>query len=202
VKSLLIACAAVLVSAGLAVAAPRTPPKVRPYTGIGVMLVSIDDAQSDPLYLYDEPSLSRRDRLNLNAIPPYEWIFGSGSTTLPIIVSARKGNWVRVVYDDAGREAWLNPARKIAYHSWNSFFKLHVSRLLPGLQNKFYQLYQLPEKNILATLAPTQSFKVLRIDNDWAQVMLDQYTIGWLRWRDEDGRLLIGILTALQAVQP
>jgi hypothetical protein len=40
---------------------------------------------------------------------------------------------------------------------------------------------------------PKLSFKVLKLDGDWALMMPDQSTLGWLRWRDEDGRLLISV---------
>jgi hypothetical protein len=184
-------------------AAQQSPPKIRPYAGIGVLHVSIDDtSRSAPLYLYDEPGLSRRAVLDHSSIPPYEWIFGTGSMTLPLIVAARKGTWLKVVYDDAGREAWINPPRSIRFRPWNTFFKMHVSRMLPGLQKRYYQLYQTPGQTVMATLAVTQIFKVLRLENDWAQVVADQDTLGWVRWRDDDGKLLIGIATQLQDLQP
>ena len=204
-KSLWLACFFVLFGLVLSDAAPLPSPKprLRPYVGIGVLLVSISDTeQADPLYLYDEPALSRQGTLNLSAIPPFEWIFGTGTTSLPLIVAARRGAWLRVAYDDAGREAWLNPDRRNAYLTWNSFLKVHVCRMLPGLQKKYYQLYQLPGKHNLAVLSVTQSFKVLRLENDWAQIVPDQNTIAWVRWRDEDGRLLMGITTPLRMEQP
>lgn len=202
-RYLWIACCLLLVLSGAASAAPSSAPKMRPYTGIGILLVTINEPdQSDPLYLYDEPALSRRDLLNLSAIPPYEWIFGTGTTTLPLIVTARKGAWLRVAYDDAGREAWLNPGRRHVHHSWNQFFKLHVSRMLPGLQKRHYQLYQQPGNTVLATLSVSQVFKVVRLENDWAQIVPDLTMMGWVRWRDEDGRLLMGIVTPLPELQP
>jgi hypothetical protein len=33
-------------------------------------------------------------------------------------------------------------------------------------------------------------------------VLSDQNSLGWLRWRDEDGRLLIGVSSAPQAMHP
>jgi hypothetical protein len=161
-----------------------------------------DTEQSDSLSLYDEPALSRRGSLNLGAVPPFEWIFGSGSTLLPMVVVARKGTWLRVAYDDAGRESWLNSSRKNVYMPWDSFFKMHVCRMLPGLQKKYYQLYQFPGKNGLTVVLTGQSFKALRLDNDWAQILLDQTTLGWIRWRDDDGRLLMGISTPLSGMPP
>jgi hypothetical protein len=186
-----------------AVAAPSGPPEIRPYTGIGILILPVTGNDlGDPLILYEEPGLSRLGSLNTGKIPRNEWIFGASAGVLHLIVTGRKGLWLRVVYDDAGREAWLNPARTGTYQTWDFFMKDHVSRLLPGLQKKYYQLYQRPDKALLATLTTGQFFKVLQMENDWAMVLSDRNALGWLRWRDEDGRLLIGVISAPQRMQP
>lgn len=190
----------------LAVSAPcsasAAAPRMRPYTGIGILLHPVErDSLNDPVPLYEEPGLSRLGTLNPDRIPKYDWIFGT-QPAAPLIVTARKGPWLRVAYDDAGREAWLSPVRPGAFTSWDFFLKDHVSRLLPGLQKKYYQIYQHPDRTILATLTASQYLKVLRLENDWAMVLTDRNSLGWLRWRDEDGRLLIGISSTPQVMQP
>lgn len=197
--SLLILCLAV----HAAFAAPSPPPKMRPYTGIGMLILPVAaNDLNDPLPLYEEPGLARLGSLNPGRIPSYDWIFGTASSAKPLIVTGRKGPWLRVAYDDAGREAWLKPTRLGAFQSWDFFLKDHVSSLLPGLQKKYYQLYQHPGQTVMAQLTARQFFKVLRLDNDWAMVMYDQNTLGWLRWRDEDGRLLIGVSSVPRVTQP
>ncbi len=177
--------------------AATTPPRMRPYAGIGVLVLAIgsgtEDEQPEPFRLYQEPAIARIGDLKVSGVPPYEWIFGVNSQTVPLIVTARKGNWLRVNYDDAGREAWLSQGRRGAFQPWDLFLKRQSAHLLPGLQKKFYGLFQQPGTGTLATLTPKQFFRVLRLDNDWAMVVLDQSTLGWLRWRDEDGRLLLGL---------
>jgi hypothetical protein len=113
--------------------------------------------------------------------------------SIPLIVTARKGGWLKVCYDDAGREAWIDPQRRGTFQSWDQFMKGQMSRLLPGLLKQYYQLYKEPDRNPLSTLTTLQRFKVLKLEDDWFMVMSDQKTIGWLRWRDEDGRLLVGV---------
>ncbi|MBK5277092.1 MAG: hypothetical protein JJE30_18855 [Desulfuromonadales bacterium] len=193
----------ILCVATLAGAASAAPPKMRPYTGIGILLLPAANSDpNDPLPLYAEPGLSRQGSLNPTKIPAYNWIFGAYSSTSPLIVMGRKGSWLRVTYDDAGREAWMNPVRPVSFQSWETFFKGQVVSLLPGLQKKYLQLYLLPDMAAITSLTPRQFFKVLRMENDWAMVMLDQNSLGWLRWRDEDGRLLIGVSSATAAVRP
>lgn len=176
-----------------------TPPpsqKMRPYAGIGILLLPIhNNDPGDPLLLYEEPALSRMGELNRTKIPVFDWILGQSSVTQPLIVMARKGSWLQVAYDDAGREAWLRPPRQLDLQTWDMFFKGHVSWLLPGLQKKYYQLFQQPGTAPLAALKVREPFRVLRLEDDWAMVLVQQNSLGWLRWRDEDGRLLIGVVT-------
>ncbi len=65
--------------------------------------------------------------------------------------------------------------------------------MLPGLRKLYYQVFrQAGKMPVTAPALPRQSFKVVKLEGDWALIMPDQDTLGWLRWRDEDGRLLVG----------
>lgn len=179
-------------SAGLAASVPR----MRPYTGIGLLVFSQSSSavHQDPrLPLYEEPGLSRLGVMNSSRQPGNEWIFGLSKGASPLIVSARKGEWLRIYYDDAGREAWIDPQDKGDFQTWEQFLKLRTGHLLPALQPRYYQLRQQPDGKLLGTVTPKQVFKVLRLENAWSMVLTEQSQIGWLRWRDEDGRLLFGL---------
>jgi hypothetical protein len=179
------------VSSAIAAAASTA---ARPYSGIGVLLLATyQDREADILeqaWLYREPAVSRQGPLNIASAPRYEAFFGTKNETRFLIVTARKGEWLRVVYDDAGREAWLPPRRSALFRPWDEFLKGQEGRLLPGLQKRYYQLFRQPGKEALATLTPKHSFRVVKLEHDWSLVMPDQNTLGWLRWRDDDGRLL------------
>ncbi len=173
-----------------------TPPRMRPYTGAGLLIFTQSGktlTQDLQLQLYEEPGLSRVGMLNDSRLSGNEWIFGLQEGTLPLIVFARKGDWLRVAYDEAGREAWVNPENKGCFQSWEQLLKRQTGYILPGLPLQYYKLRQYPGGKLLATLSPKQVFKVLTLENDWSMVLTDQSLIGWLRWRDEDGRLLVGI---------
>jgi hypothetical protein len=195
-KLLIVFVITLLTAVSTVAADPSIPRKMRPYVGIGILLLPLkNSAPAVHLPLYEEPALSRLGELNWTKIPAFDWIFGQSPVEQPLIVMARKGTWLRVTYDDAGREAWLNPPRQLPFKTWDQFFKGYVSRLLPGLQKKYYQVYRQPDVSPMAIFTSTQTFKVLQLENDWATVLVDQNELGWLRWRDEDGRLLIGIMT-------
>ncbi|MDU0457135.1 MAG: SH3 domain-containing protein [Geobacteraceae bacterium] len=171
------------------------PAKMRPYSGIGVVSFPASSANRDelPVHLYREPGLSRVGTLDSSKMSGNDWIFGNSTHGVRLIVMARKGDWLRVSYDDAGREAWIDPQRRGRFLPWDRFLKSHMSRMLPGLRKQYYQLFQQPERNPLVVLTPRHPFRVLRLDKEWAMVVSDQAGVGWLRWLDEDGRLTIGL---------
>ncbi len=189
VSLLLTVCVAI--SAGAAVTA--TP--MRPYAGIGVLFfVGLIPAEHEPLLLplYEEPGLLRVGVLNGATVSGVEWLFGSGEKSAPFIVTARKGGWFRILFDDAGHEGWVKPEEAGQYQAWDLFLKQHPCRLLPGLQPRYYRLLSMPNGDSIGTMQPRQQFRVLKRENDWVMVMVEPSRLGWLRWRDEDGRLLIG----------
>lgn len=197
----IVCCTLLIIS--VAASAAAALPKMRPYAGIGVLLLPTGGTSStEPLALYEEPALARLGELHSSKAPVFDWIFGASPALRPVVVMARKGLWLRVSYDDAGREAWLNPTRQMSFQTWDLFFKGNVSRMLPGLQKKYYQLFQQPDVQPLTLLTAQQQFKVLQLENDWAMVLIEQSTLGWLRWRDEDGRLVIGIVTEPKVLHP
>lgn len=192
-----------LILSGLVLAASLLfPPSLlaapmRPYAGIGVLLLATacDENGTAPsaLQLYHDPAIYRLGELEIAKIPGHEWIFGKEAQSVPLIVMARKGEWLRVVYDDAGREAWINPSRRGTYHPWDDFLKERSGRLLAGMQKRYYQLFREPGSGPLVTLPPRQSFAMTMLNGDWVRLAQpDQNLEGWLRWRDADGRLLIG----------
>lgn len=194
-RTVVIVLLALLLTAMLSVAFAANPPRMRPYAGIGVVIFSnIGRVQSTELQLpmYEEPGLSRVGILNNSRISGNEWVFGLYSATSPLIVSTRKGDWLRVFYDDAGREAWIEPQNKGQFQSWEHFLKMRPGHVLAGLPVQFYQLLQKPGGKLLATMTPKLAFKIVKVEQGWGMVLTEQSQLGWLRWRDNDGRLTVG----------
>jgi SH3-like domain-containing protein len=148
--------------------------------------------QESKLPLYEEPCLIRIGALDGSRLSGNEWIFDIQEGPYPLIVFARKGDWLRVVYDDSGRDAWIDPQNRGRFQAWEEFLRLQTGHLLPGLQPQYYLLQQEPGGQNVAKLTSKNVFKVLRVESVWCLVMIGQTQIGWLRWRDEDSRLLVG----------
>lgn len=167
---------------------------MRPYSGIGVLHLTIADL-ADNLLLYNEPGLQRSGTLSLKAVQELTtWLFGPGEE-LYLLVTARKDDWLRIECDDAGREAWMQKTRRLSYTPWALFLKGKAINFLRNAPKKQLQLYVQPNLSSSsgALLASSGTMKVIQVQGDWAFVLQDKTTAGWIRWRDHDGRLLIGL---------
>ena len=166
--------------------------KIRPVAGIGVLVFPPYSIMNEELFLYEEPGLKRIASFNPVPVPAFEWIFGDVQSPVQLIVTARRQEWIKVVYDEAGREGWLNPKGEGDFVPYADWLRHTIVHLLPGLHKKYYQLLRSEEGSALGVLTPKDQLKIVKTKDEWAQVLTAQNQIGWLRWKDEDGRLLVG----------
>lgn len=171
--------------------------KMRPYSGIGVLqLSSVAAAESTPLY--DDPGIARCCKLSLPSIRELNsWLFGTTQGPF-LLVTAHKGDWLEVEYDDAGRTGWIMPERHWNYLPWHQFLKSKLALFLRNSPKKQMQLLPRPGVTEGTPLLNLHPMKIILSQGDWAYVLLDQNNAGWIRWRDNDGRLLIGFDTMKQ----
>lgn len=166
--------------------------KMRPYTGIGVLKLP-STADPDPFYLYNEPGISRCcnvEPANLKSLN--NWLFEEEEGSFLLVVD-RKGEWLEVEHDDAGRTGWLIPERRWIYKPWSQFLKGRQVRFLNISPKKFMRVVSAPGGIAQGRqLSSKEPMKVIMAQEDWLYVMLNQNSAGWVRWRDTDGRLLVG----------
>jgi len=183
-RALLLLLALVALGPAEAQAAP-TPP--RPYSGLGVLaLHPAPEGERTPIPVYQEPGLQRIAEPELGALPRL-----AGDARQPIVaVHATRGGWLRLAYDDAGREGWLQPSRGWQYRPWEEYLPGRLVRVLPGMKKTLYLLKGEPREAgpEVGVLARDQQVRVVRVAEDWA---LLQAPAGWFRWRDGDGRLTV-----------
>jgi len=150
------------------------------------MLAPVAGPQQSPIVLYAEPGLQRVAEVEIPALPRL-----AGDKQEPLVaVSATKGGWLQLAYDDAGREGWIEPPRSWEYRTWAEFLAKRTVRVFPGMKKGLYALRGEPRdgSSDRGALTRDQQVRVIQIQDDWA---LLQAPSGWFRWRDGDGRLTV-----------
>ncbi|RNC71862.1 MAG: hypothetical protein ED859_03935 [Desulfuromonadales bacterium] len=186
--------AAVLVAC-LVSAAGAAPPPPRPDTGIGLLLVRfpVDASDVPQLTLYREPGVGRIGEKGVAALPHLAQLLKAASGEYPLAVTARKGEWLRIHLDDAGREGWVEQRRTWPFLLWEEYLNGKQASLLRGIKKPFYVPRSGPGEQAaeLEPLTPGRSFRIVAVEGDRVRILIDLAVIAWLRWRDDDGRLLI-----------
>lgn len=171
------------------------PPPPRPDTEIGILLVSAFPGRAAPpeLVLYREPGVGRIVEKSAASFPHLAQVLKAQPGEYPLVVTAQKGSWLQVIHDDAGRTAWLEPRRAWPFVPWDGVLKGKGARLLRGLKKPYYVVADEGGKTVtdLEPLTPERGFRIIEVEGDRIRILVDLTAIGWLRWRDEDGRLLI-----------
>jgi hypothetical protein len=193
VAGALVAVAALLLSALPCAAAPSS----RPLSGIGVLVmrslnpdISVDTMM---LPLYDEPGLRRIGTTRPSALPRLSSVIAMPGRDLAVAVLQKKSNWLLIAYDDAGREGWIELQRSWQYVTWDNWLKGRVARLLPDIKKPYAQLYREPSASsgIIDVSLQQKQVRIIQSREDWIQVLVNANVVGWLRWRDSDGRFLV-----------
>ena len=192
----LVALAISFVANGVPAEAARRPPP-RPFTGIGLLFVRAagTDGESAPIPLYRQPGLDRIVELPLSRLTGIDAILARQPGEPRAIVTGVRGRWCRIIYDDADREAWLERPRSWQFIPWERFLKGRFVRFLPGLRQGYAAVRQGASDTAPELVPPVKDsqIRVLQVDDDWAQVMVNFTRIGWIRWRDRDGRFLVKV---------
>ncbi|WP_243369847.1 hypothetical protein [Geotalea sp. SG265] len=175
------------------------PSKSRPHSGDGILMIrtlpSLGNDPSGTLPLYREPGVERVAELKSHELPSLAPVLQGRGGEFPAAVTGKKGNWLHIIYDDAGREGWLESSRGWEYATWNTFLKGRGVKVLPGLKKEFYRLRRDPSPAApqLEALSRQKNLRIIEIREDWALVLVDFTAYGWLRWRDGDGRFTISL---------
>ena len=175
----------------VAPAAAASPVKARTLGGIGILLISSEKPQ---ITLFKEPSLGRISTTDASALPLSPSI-KPPEGFIAAVVTAKKGGWFRIIYDDGERDGWLEGRALYQFYRWEELLGNRQITLLGGLKKEYYQLRKLPELSATALEPVGKGVKVtaMRLEGEWLEVVTAAKTKGWLRWRDENNRLVIAI---------
>jgi hypothetical protein len=169
----------------------------RPFAGSGLLIVRhmnpASSASPPSLILYREPGVGRIGEFHVTGIPLLSSIVNLPPREFPLAVMGKRGNWLLVAYDDAGREGWVRMARWWAYNKWEDFLKGRAVTLIPGLGRERAILRGGPSASSPGTvgISEDETLRVVEVRNDWLLAVTATGTSGWLLWRDGDSRFLI-----------
>jgi len=173
--------------------------QIRPLSGSGILIVRPLDperpAEMASIPFFRDPGVARIAEFSAGQIPCLTTILDMPAGEYPYAVMGKKGQWLRIAYDDAGREGWMVIERWWDYIPWEKFLKGRAARLLAGLKRKACVLHETPAETASQTgvLAGQEVLRIVEVAGDWALVVADSGMHGWLPWRDEDGRFLIDV---------
>lgn len=171
----------------------------RPVTGIGILVmrslnpdISVDTMM---LPLYDEPGLRRIGTTRPSALPHLSAVLARDERDEAVAVLQKRSNWLRIAYDDAGREGWVEQQRSWQFATWDNWLKGRVAQFLPGIPKQYLRLLREPSVAAppLDTPVVQKQLRIIRAKDDWLQVLVDGSVMGWVRWRDGDDRFLVQI---------
>ncbi|WP_243688891.1 hypothetical protein [Geotalea toluenoxydans] len=124
-------CFGLSVQTALAAIAPP-----RPFSGEGLLVIRpFPSRSSEPcctLPIYGEPGVERITDLERSDLPSLTPVIQGRTGEYSAAVTGKKGNWLHIVYDDAGREGWLESSRAWEYVTWNHFLKGRAQNFCPG----------------------------------------------------------------------
>jgi hypothetical protein len=176
---------------------PAHGASARPRAGIGILVLRafvperIDELKALPIYA--APGIGRLAEIDGTLLPSLAPAVTPFAGESAVAVLDRRGDWLKVAYDDAGREGWIRCRSFWDFIPWRDFLAGRNARLLPGLREELTLMRPEPSDGSasLVRLTPDQAFRIVLLRDDWAKVATGGDADGWLRWRDGDGRLLL-----------
>lgn len=187
---LLALLATILVAVAPADAASQV--KARIPAGIGILLISNGPT---PLAIYKEPSLGRVAEIYPGKLPSLSQSISWPEGSIAVIATSKKSGWYRIIYDDGEREGWIEGRPAYQLFKWETLLINRPIALIGGLRKEFYMLRRKPDRSTESVEILGKGVRVTSLSNegDWIKVISDSKTMGWLRWRDENGRLVIAL---------
>lgn len=161
-----------------------SPVKARPLSGIGVLVIRGNAG----LPLYREPGVGRLALLPASRLPLLSSSQAGVGGMVHAVVLARRPGWLRVIFDEAENSGWLERRPAWDYYPWEEFLPGRQFTMSAGLRQDYYQLRTLPAQDaeMVASAGNGELLRIVAVSNDWIRVQG-----GWLRWRDDNSRLLI-----------
>lgn len=171
----------------------------RPRAGQGILVLQTafpgQGERLKGLVLYAAPGIQRLTVIDASRLPSLVPAVSPSAGSYAVATTEKRGNWFRVVYDDAGREGWLEADRVWHYYRWEDFLAGRAAVLFPEMRPALMTLRPEPADDApsLGSVFPDQRFRIAETSGDWIRVTGGGGLAGWLRWQDRNGKLLIAV---------
>lgn len=109
------------------------------------------------------------------------------------VVQDKKDNWLKISCGPAVTSVWVEMQQGFKYLAWKEYLKNRKVRLLKGLPSDSYRVLDSKGTEVKKILAPEEVIDVAGVVENWVLVKTAPTEIGWLLWRDKQGRMLIRI---------
>jgi hypothetical protein len=85
--------------------------------------------------------------------------------------------------------------RHSQFNPWQRYLAGREVRLLAGLKKEYYQLKSAPSITapVVKPLTRQTGIRAIEVSDSWLLVIADNSHSGWIRWRDDDGRLMVSL---------
>jgi len=186
---------ALLILLSFSTLSAASPVKARPLTGIGILLIKEPESGNGALRLYREPKLGRIAEISVKNLPNLSPFIVSGEGRRVAVVTAKRFGWYRIIYDDGEREGWVERRVSCTFLGWEELLSGRGATLLPGLKKDYYQLRREPYQSSepIELLGREMGIYCIKRYGEWMEVSVRGEKTGWLRWHDDNSRLLIAV---------
>ena len=170
------------------------PPLFRPYAGRGLLIIPAAPLSVDAI-IYEYPGVRRKGTIPVAELPSLSPAISLKGGEIAVATVAVREGYVRVAMAPSGEAQWLELRPTWRTIPWERFLTGRSIRLPAGLRESASRLRESPSETgaVLGTASAGSSLVVSEIRDDWAQVLSKGTLLGWLRWRDGDGRLLVTV---------
>lgn len=168
-------------------------PVARPFTGIGLLFMRTGPLVESAVSLYHRPGVGQIKTMPWTQLPSLGNVLKGDAEKAVATVADKRNQWVLITYDDAGRKGWVHVERSWRYISWEEYLKGRPIRLLPGLRREFYLIRREPSIEPQGESLAGQELRVVEVREDSCLIVSPSGTLGWVRWRDPDGRILVSV---------
>lgn len=162
-------------------------------SGVGVLLVAPDKTGTIEYYNHADKKLKRAETCKVMGVPIHQASKNRTAGIVPFVVLDKQDNWLNVPCSTSGDTAWVEMQKEWQYLTWKDYLKSKKVSMLPDLKRDSYNVYDAEEKQVLRVMSSKDLVEVENVVEQWLLLKTGTDQLGWLRWKDAQGVLLVSV---------